>query len=154
MRAPTSTGARGPDGRVIDGAPNLSPVDPSSGILPSDMQDYVGAGTRVSQDQIDEQRPKDNHELLTKVPGVMVVGDDGAARHSNIGVRGRLFGGSTALCRFDIIPGKPLKLSPYKFVRHFPCSRRGVRTLRTANRGYSWGGGGNWRYISRLHANL
>lgn len=81
-------GQRGADGRVIGNAPNLSPVDPASGILPADLQDYVGAGTRVTSEQIDEQRPKDNHELLTRVPGVTVVNDDGAARHVNIGMRG------------------------------------------------------------------
>jgi Fe(3+) dicitrate transport protein len=81
-------GARGSDGRVSDNSPSLSPVDPSSSILPADLQNYTGAGTRVTHGQIDEQRPKDNHELLARVPGVMVVNDDGMARHSGIGVRG------------------------------------------------------------------
>lgn len=81
-------GARGPDGRTADNAPELSPVDPSQGVLPADLQNYVGAGTRVDSADIALQRPKDNHEILTKVPGVMVVNDDGMSRHSGIGVRG------------------------------------------------------------------
>jgi Fe(3+) dicitrate transport protein len=76
------------DGRVVDKAPNLSPVNPASSILPNDMQDYVGAGTKVTESQIDELRPKDNHEILATVPGIMVVNDDGMSRHSGIGLRG------------------------------------------------------------------
>lgn len=79
---------RGTDGRVIGNAPELSPINPATGILPADIQDYVGAGTRVTSEAIDAQRPKDNHEILTRVPGVMVVNDDGMSRHSGIGVRG------------------------------------------------------------------
>lgn len=75
-------------GRQISNAPTLSPVNPASGILPSNLLDYAGAGSRVTSEQIDAQRPKDNHELLVRVPGVMVVNDDGMSRHSNIGVRG------------------------------------------------------------------
>ena len=86
--APAGPGQRGADGRVVDNAPNLSPVNPASGVLPTDLQDYAGAGTRVSSEQIDHQRPLNNHELLSRVPGVIVVQDDGLGRHSNIGIRG------------------------------------------------------------------
>lgn len=83
------SGPRDPaTGRQISNAPTMSPVDPSSGILPSNLLDYAGAGSRIDASQIDEQRPKDNHELLTRVPGVTVVNDDGMSRHSGIGVRG------------------------------------------------------------------
>lgn len=81
-------GARGADGRSDNNAPELSPVDLSQGALPADLQNYAGAGTRVTEGEIALQRPKDNHEILTRVPGVMVVNDDGMSRHVNIGVRG------------------------------------------------------------------
>lgn len=81
-------GARGTDGRVGDNQGSINPVDPSRGILPADTQNYAGGATRVSGAQIDEQRPKDNLELLSRVPGVAVVSDDGMGRHANIGVRG------------------------------------------------------------------
>jgi Fe(3+) dicitrate transport protein len=42
----------------------------------------------VTLDRIEEFRPKDNHEILARVPGVMVVNDDGMSRHSGIGIRG------------------------------------------------------------------
>jgi Fe(3+) dicitrate transport protein len=81
-------GTRGADGRVIGNAPSISPVDPSQGVLPTDLQNYTGAGTRVTPEQIEERRPKDNHELLARVPGVTVVNDDGMSRHIGIGMRG------------------------------------------------------------------
>jgi Fe(3+) dicitrate transport protein len=79
---------RGTDGRLVGNAPTLNPIDPSSGILPADLQGYVGAGSRVTLDRIEEFRPKDNHEILARMPGVMVVNDDGMSRHSGIGIRG------------------------------------------------------------------
>jgi Fe(3+) dicitrate transport protein len=81
-------GRRGVDGRVTSNAPNSNPVNPASGVLPADLQNYTGAGTRVSTDEINEQRPKDNLELLSRVPGVTVVYDDGLGRHVGIGLRG------------------------------------------------------------------
>lgn len=75
-------------GRQISNAPELNPINPASSVLPSNLQDYVGAGSRVTSAQIAEQRPQHNQEILARVPGVMVVTDDGMARHSNIGVRG------------------------------------------------------------------
>src|SRR5690606_28357211 len=75
-------------GRQISNAPEVNPINPASSVLPSNLQDYVGAGSRVTSAQIAEQRPQHNQEILARVPGVMVVTDDGMARHSNIGVRG------------------------------------------------------------------
>ena len=86
--APAGPGQRGSDGRVITSQDSISPVNPASGVLPTDLQNYTGGATRVSPEQIAERLPKDNHELLSRVPGVMVVHDDGMARHANIGVRG------------------------------------------------------------------
>ena len=79
---------RGADGRAAGNAPNISPVDRTQGILPQDLQNYAGAGTVVTTAQIEEQRPLNNHELLSRVPGVTIVADDGFGRHSGIGLRG------------------------------------------------------------------
>ena len=70
--------------------PSSTPVEASS-LLPKDTQNLTTAGTRVDAKQISEQRPLNNHELLQRVPGVMVVNDDGQARHSGIGIRGSNF---------------------------------------------------------------
>ena len=81
-------GERGTDGRVVDSQGSISPVDPSRGILPADTQNFTGSATHVTSEQINEIRPKDNHELLSRVPGVTFVQDDGLGRHANIGIRG------------------------------------------------------------------
>jgi len=82
---------RASDGRVTTTArPSTTPVEPSS-ILPKDLQNLTTAGTRVDADKIAETRPLNNHELLKNVPGVIVVEDDGQARHSGISIRGSNF---------------------------------------------------------------
>jgi len=110
--APMTAGPeRAPDGRVVGNAPNLNPVSPSTGILPTDMQDYVGAGTRLTPAKLDEQRPLTNHDALNSVPGVMVVNDDGMARHSGIGVRGSPMRRSRKVLVME--DGLPINFSTY-----------------------------------------
>ena len=109
--APAGAGQRGADGRVVDSIQNISPVNPASGVLPTDLQNYAGGATRVSGDQIQERQPKDNHELLSRVPGVMVVNDDGMARHSNIGMRGSPVRRSRKVLVME--DGVPLNFSTY-----------------------------------------
>lgn len=91
IAAPASGPQRDPDGRVPDRAANLSPVDPTSGVVPSNLQNFTGAGTRVTTQELDELRPLTNHEALASVPGVVTVNDDGLARHSGVGIRGSNF---------------------------------------------------------------
>jgi Fe(3+) dicitrate transport protein len=80
------SGGQGAAARATIGA--TGPIDPSRGITPTDLSQYSGAGTRVDRAEIDELRPKDNHEILARIPGVTTVNDDGMARHIGIGVRG------------------------------------------------------------------
>lgn len=126
---------RGADGRVIDKAPNLSPIDPASSILPADMQGYVGAGTKVTTADINAQRPKDNHEILATVPGVMVMQDDGMARHSNISVRGSPARRSRKILVLE--DGQSINMSSYldPSTHYTPPSDRleGVEVLRGYN---------------------
>lgn len=65
-----------------------SPINPVSGIIPGDLQDFSSAASRVTRQQIDEQDPLNTNDILTRVPGVNIVADDGLARHGGIGVRG------------------------------------------------------------------
>jgi len=79
------------DGRIESSArPSVSPITPSS-ILPKDTQNLTTAGNRVDSEKLAEQRPLTNHELLKAVPGVILVEDDGLARHSGISIRGSNF---------------------------------------------------------------
>jgi Fe(3+) dicitrate transport protein len=69
---------------------SISPINPIQA-LPDDLQNFTSAGTRVTPEGLAEQRPANNHEVLARVPGVVAVNDDGAARHSGIGIRGSPF---------------------------------------------------------------
>jgi Fe(3+) dicitrate transport protein len=69
---------------------SISPINPIQA-LPDDLQNFTSAGTRVTAEGLAEQRPANNHEVLARVPGVVAVNDDGAARHSGIGIRGSPF---------------------------------------------------------------
>jgi Fe(3+) dicitrate transport protein len=102
---------RTPDGRVVDAAPSLNPINPSSGILPADFQDYAGAGNRVTLQKIEELRPLTNHDALASVPGVVTVTDDGLARHAGIGIRGSNFRRSRKVLVME--DGQSINLSTY-----------------------------------------
>ncbi len=90
--AASNPGARSAgDGRLTtNAAQTTSPIE-SSSIIPQDFQNYAGAGNRVAQEQLNEQRPLTNHEALARVPGVITVQDDGLARHGGVGIRGSNF---------------------------------------------------------------
>jgi Fe(3+) dicitrate transport protein len=79
-------GGQGAAARAAIGA--TGPIDPTRGIAPANLSQFTGAATRVTSAEIDEIRPKDNHEILARIPGVTTVNDDGMSRHSGIGVRG------------------------------------------------------------------
>lgn len=66
---------------------SISPINPKQ-MLPGNLQNFTSAGTRVTAEGLAEQRPANNHEVLARIPGVVTVADDGAARHSGIGIRG------------------------------------------------------------------
>lgn len=65
-----------------------SPINPVDGIVPGNLQDFSSAASRVTRQQIDEQDPLTTNDILSRVPGVNLVADDGLARHGGIGVRG------------------------------------------------------------------
>ncbi|WP_072393168.1 TonB-dependent receptor [Hyphomicrobium sp. CS1GBMeth3] len=88
----------------------LSPIDARQ-TLPDDLQNYVGAGTRVTSENLDEQRPLNNHDALVNVPGIMTVSDDGMGRHSGIGVRGSPMRRSRKVLVME--DGLPINFSPY-----------------------------------------
>lgn len=110
--AGASAGGRAPsDGRLTTRAnPSTSPIDPTS-ILPRDLQNYPGAGNRVSQTELDAQRPLTNHEALMNVPGVVTVQDDGLARHGGIGIRGSNFRRSRKVLVLE--DGTPINFSTF-----------------------------------------
>ena len=65
-----------------------SPIVPTQGIVPGNLMDFSSAASRVTRQQIDEQEPLTTNDILSRVPGVAVVNDDGLGRHGGISVRG------------------------------------------------------------------
>jgi Fe(3+) dicitrate transport protein len=99
------------DGRVVSSAPSINPIDPTSGIVPADLQDYAGAASRVTTQDIELLHPLNNHEALASVPGVVAITDDGLARHSGIGIRGSNFRRSRKVLVME--DGQSINLSTY-----------------------------------------
>jgi Fe(3+) dicitrate transport protein len=64
-----------------------SPINPSN-LLPGNLEQFSSAASRVDTQQIDEFHPRHTNDILTRVPGVNVVNDDGFGRHGGIGMRG------------------------------------------------------------------
>ncbi len=88
----------------------LAPINPKS-IVPGDLQNYAGAGSRVTQAGIEEQRPLTNHEALARVPGVITVNDDGIGRHGGVGIRGSAPRRSRKVLILE--DGQPINFAPY-----------------------------------------
>lgn len=88
----------------------LSPINARQA-LPDDLQNYTGAGTRVTPEELTEQQPLTNHDALARVPGVVTVTDDGMARHSGIGVRGSPMRRSRKVLVME--DGLPINFSTY-----------------------------------------
>jgi len=103
-----ASGSSGAAARAESGP--LSPINARQA-LPDDLQNYTGAGTRVDAGELAERRPLNNHDALTNVPGVMVVNDDGMARHSGIGVRGSPMRRSRKVLVME--DGLPINFSTY-----------------------------------------
>ncbi len=75
---------------ATNAAPVTTPVTGTT-ILPQDLSGYAGAASRVTDAELNEQRPRTVHEALATVPGVVTTTDDGGARHAGIGIRGSNF---------------------------------------------------------------
>jgi len=104
-------GERGADGRVVGNAPDLSPINPTTGMLPTDLQDFAGAATRVTAEDLEQLRPLTNHDALASVPGIVTTTDDGLGRHSGIGIRGSNFRRSRKVLMME--DGQSINFSTY-----------------------------------------
>jgi Fe(3+) dicitrate transport protein len=88
----------------------ISPIN-AKRVLPDNLQDFSGAASRITTTDLDSQRPTTTHEALARVPGVVTVTDDGAARHSGIGLRGSPFRRSRKVLVME--DGVPINFSTY-----------------------------------------
>jgi Fe(3+) dicitrate transport protein len=80
-----STASAGAAARATDSA--TTPVNPTT-LVPSKLQGFSSAATIVSKETLTERQPENVNEALTRVPGITVINDDGAAHHGGIGIRG------------------------------------------------------------------
>ncbi|HML93574.1 TonB-dependent receptor [Methyloceanibacter sp.] len=65
-----------------------SPIVPTQGIVPGNLQDFSSAASRVTREKINEQDPLTTNDVLSTIPGVQIINDDGMGRHGGIGIRG------------------------------------------------------------------
>jgi Fe(3+) dicitrate transport protein len=65
-----------------------SPIVPTQGIVPGDLSDFSSAASRVTRQKINEQDPLTTNDILSTIPGVAIVNDDGLGRHGGISIRG------------------------------------------------------------------
>jgi Fe(3+) dicitrate transport protein len=65
-----------------------SPIVPNQGIVPGDLSDFSSAGSRVTRQKINEQDPLTTNDILSTIPGVAIINDDGLGRHGGISIRG------------------------------------------------------------------
>lgn len=129
-------GGQGAAQRAFNGA--LSPVDPSRGVLPGNLDGYPGAGTRIDNASIDAQRPRSTNDILERSPGVTIVNDDGFARHGGIGLRGSPARRSRKVLVLE--DGFPVNMSLYidpstHYIPPADCVQS-VEVLRGANAAY------------------
>jgi Fe(3+) dicitrate transport protein len=80
-----SPGGAGAAARAAEGA--TTPVNPTA-LFPTSIQGFTSAASLINQETMTERQPATINEALTRVPGVTVVNDDGAAHHGGIGIRG------------------------------------------------------------------
>ncbi len=64
-----------------------SPINPTS-IVPQDLQGYSNSATNLTPEILKENQPRNINEALTRVPGIVVINDDGAGSHGGIAARG------------------------------------------------------------------
>ena len=103
-----ASGSAGAAARAASGP--ISPINART-MLPEDLQNFSGAATRVSTQDLEEQRPLTNHEALARVPGVVTVTDDGLGRHGGIGIRGSTYRRSRKVLVME--DGQPINFATY-----------------------------------------
>ena len=64
-----------------------SPINPRQ-ITPTNLQGFSQAASNITRAQLEEERPRTRNEIFTRVPGMVVVNDDGNGNHGGIGAQG------------------------------------------------------------------
>ncbi len=64
-----------------------TPVNPTA-LTPSNLEGFSNAASNVTAEVLADRQPRNINEVFTRVPGVIVINDDGAGHHGGIAVRG------------------------------------------------------------------
>ncbi|MCC7250823.1 TonB-dependent receptor [Hyphomicrobium sp.] len=64
-----------------------TPINPTQ-LIPQNLEGFSSAGTNLTPELLTERQPRNLNEAMTRVPGVIVVNDDGAGHHGGVSVRG------------------------------------------------------------------
>lgn len=64
-----------------------TPINPAQ-LVPETLDGFSSAATRITPQQLTERQPRNINEALTRVPGVIIINDDGNAHHGGVAVRG------------------------------------------------------------------
>ena len=64
-----------------------TPVNPTQ-LIPENLEGFSSAATNVTPDLLTERQPRTTNDIFTRVPGLIVINDDGNAHHGGIAVRG------------------------------------------------------------------
>jgi Fe(3+) dicitrate transport protein len=80
-----AAGSAGATERAYESA--ITPVNPQQ-LTPTNLQGFSSSATNVTPQELTERQPRNLNEALTRVPGVIVINDDGAGHHGGIGMRG------------------------------------------------------------------
>ena len=80
-----AAGSTGAAERAYESA--ITPVNPQQ-LTPTNLQGFSSSATNITPAELTERQPRNLNEALTRVPGVIVINDDGAGHHGGIGMRG------------------------------------------------------------------
>jgi Fe(3+) dicitrate transport protein len=64
-----------------------SPINPKQ-ITPTSLQGFSQAASNITRTQLEERRARTRNEIFTRVPGMIVVNDDGNGNHGGLGAQG------------------------------------------------------------------
>jgi len=80
-----ATNSTGAAARATQSA--TSPVNPKQ-ITPTNLEGFSQAASNITQAELDERQARTRNDIFTRVPGMVVVNDDGNGNHGGLGAQG------------------------------------------------------------------
>ncbi len=80
-----ATNSSGAAARATQSA--TSPINPRQ-IVPTNLEGFSQAASNITQAELDERQARTRNDIFTRVPGMIVVNDDGNGNHGGLGAQG------------------------------------------------------------------